>query len=165
MKMIRTIGPITIPGRKGSRLTVAPLSMERSRPPAETATDWIIVLLRIRGGTARWKRLSDVKNPSSIVHIADVGKSMTSGYINGFSVSTMDRLAFRHIKSINILYVAGNVGSKTRLTAKDLGWWKERKKTFSEKYFFAVDDSEWLWSNGKRHVMRTVLIHFLSASA
>ena len=75
-----------------------------------------------QGGTARWKRLSDVKNPSSIVHIADVGKSMTSGYINGFSVSTMDRLAFRHIKSINILYVAGNVGSKTRLTAKDLGW-------------------------------------------
>ena len=75
-----------------------------------------------QGSSARWRRLSEVRNPSSVVQIADVRKSVTSGYVAGFSVSTMDRLAFRHIKSINILYVAGNAGSKTQLTAKDLGW-------------------------------------------
>jgi type II secretory pathway pseudopilin PulG len=70
-----------------------------------------------QGNSAKWKKTTQVANPSNIIQIAEI-----NGTSNGFASWVIDRLEYRHNKHCNSLFVAGNVSAMKNISSTDLGW-------------------------------------------
>ena len=69
-----------------------------------------------QGSTAKRKRASEVRTPALIPQMSELGV-----HTQGFSRTTLDRLAYRHQNHANTLYVAGNVAAhKKSMTVEDV---------------------------------------------